>query len=206
MRRFVPIPLLVLLLAACGGGATSPSASASLPPPGEPTSSAAPPESGGASASEAPVPSEDLGEFTCDFPIVEDATTPRANITDVRVGEHAGYDRVVFEFEQGLPEMTLDPASPPFIQDGSGLPVDVDGSSFLRLTLRGGTKQTEAGTSSYDGPTNFDPAMSTLVDLVEGGDFEAQSTWYLGLSRGACARVIQLDDENGARLVIDIEH
>ena len=74
------------------------------------------------------------------------------------------------------------------------MPITVDGPSFLRLTMRGGTKQTDSGTSSYDGPTNFDPAFSTLVDLVEGGDFEAQSTWYFGLSTDACARVIQLDD------------
>ena len=67
------------------------------------------------------------------------------------------------------------------------MPLDVSGSSFLRLTMRGGTKQTEDGTSSYDGPTDFDPGFPALVDLVEGGDFEAQSTWYLGLSaRPAC--------------------
>lgn len=206
MRRLFPVPLLVLILTACGGGGSSPSASASVPTSSPPSASGTPSGSAGPSTSEAPIPSEDLGEFSCDFPIVQDATVPRANITDVRVGEHADYDRVVFEFEQGLPEITLDRASPPFTQDASGMPITVDGTSFLRLTMRGGTKQTDSGTSSYDGPTNFDPAFSTLVDLVEGGDFEAQSTWYFGLSTDACARVIQLDDENGARLVIDLEH
>ena len=62
------------------------------------------------------------------------------------------------------------------------------------------------GTSSYDGPTDFDPGFATLVDLVEGGDFEAQSTWYLGLSREACVRVIRLTDDGAPRLVIDVEH
>jgi hypothetical protein len=208
MRRLFPIPLVVLLLTACGGGGSSPSASSSGPPSSQPSQSAAPSTSGAppASVSEAPIPSDDLGEFSCEYPIVEDATVARANITDVRVGEHADYDRVVFEFEQGLPEITLDRASPPFTQDASGMPINVDGTSFLRLTMRGGTKQTESGTSSYDGPTNFDPAMSTLVDLVEGGDFEGQSTWYLGLSTDACARVIRLEDDNGNRLVIDLQH
>lgn len=44
------------------------------------------------------------------------------------------------------------------------------------------------------------------MDLVEGGDFEAQSTWYLGLANEACARVIQLTEDGAPRLVIDVEH
>ena len=138
--------------------------------------------------------------------MVEPATVSRALITDVRVGTHAGYDRVVFEFSDGLPEITLDPATPPFSHDASGLPIDVNGSSFLRLTMRGGTKQTLEGTSSYGGPTDFDPGFATLVDLIEGGDFEAQSTWYMGLTREACVRIILLTDDAAPRLVIDVEH
>jgi hypothetical protein len=151
-----------------------------------------------------PVPSDDLEAFTCDLPIVEDGTAAVANIVDVRVGTHDGYDRVVFEFEQGTPELTLDRAEPPFTQDGSGLPIDVDGSSFLGLVMRGGTKQTDAGTSSYDGSTDIAPGFATLAHLIEGGDFERQSTWYLGLTGEACVRVLLLDGP--PRLVIDIEH
>ncbi len=157
-----------------------------------------------AGATTEPVPSEDLGPFSCDLPVVEHPTVAIANILDVRVGEHPGYDRVVFEFQQGTPELTLDRANPPFARDGSGLPLAVEGESFLRLTMRGGSKQTDAGTSSYDGPTEFDPGFSTLVELVEGGDFERQSTWYLGLASEACVRVLLLDDP--PRVVIDVEH
>ncbi len=146
-----------------------------------------------------------LGPFSCDLPVVEDATVGRAQIVDVRVGTHAGYDRVVFEFADGLPEISLDRATPPFTEDASGLPIDVEGTSFLRLTMRGGTKQTEDGTSSYDGPTDFDPAFPMLVDLTEGGDFEAQSTWYLGLNGEACVRVTLLTEDGPPRLVIDVE-
>jgi len=187
--------LAIALLAGCAEPTTSASPSSDTPA-SVPASSA---------PSVEPVPSEELGEFSCELPTVEGATTPRANITDVRVGTHANYDRVVFEFEQGLPEITLDRASPPFTQDASGLPIEVEGTSFLRLTMRGGTKQTEEGTSSYDGPTDFDPGFATLVDLIEGGDFEAQSTWYLGLGAEACVRVILLTDDGAPRLVIDVE-
>ncbi|MDQ4034924.1 MAG: hypothetical protein M3153_03255 [Chloroflexota bacterium] len=180
---------------------STPSASASVPASEAQSTSATP------AASVEPIPSADLGSFSCDLPIVENATVPLANITDVRIGSHADYDRVVFEFADGLPEVTLDRASPPFFQDASGMPIEVSGSSFLRFTMRGGTKQTVHHTSSYDGPTDFDPGFGTLVDLVEGGDFEAQSTWYLGLTNEACVRVMQLVGEGGSpRLVIDVEH
>ena len=72
--------------------------------------------------------------------------------------------------------------------------------------MRGGTKQTVEGTSSYAGPIDFDPAFPSLVDLVEGGDFEAQSTWYLGLAGEPCPRVMLLSDDGPPRLVIDVEH
>jgi len=204
---------LVSFLAGCGGAASStPAGTTEAPstmPSVEPTSQAqsATPDELTPPASVEPIPSAGLGAFTCELPIVDPATVPIANIVDVRVGTHADYDRVVFEFEQGLPEFTLAEATPPFSQDGSGAPVAVEGESFLSLTMRGGSKQTDAGTSSYDGPTDFDPGFATLVDLVEGGDFERQSTWYLGLSTDACVRVMQLVGEGGApRLVIDVEH
>ncbi len=184
------LALAVALLAAC---AAPPAPSSTARSEADPT------------ASLEAVPSDALGELTCDLPIVESASVPAvANITDVRSGEHAGYDRVVFEFAEGLPEITLDRATPPFTHDASGMPIQVDGSSFLRLTMRGGTKQMSDGTSSYDGSTDMHPGFETLVHLVEGGDFEAQSTWYLGLSAEACVRVVQLTDDGPPRLVIDL--
>ena len=54
------------------------------------------------------------------------------------------------------------------------------------------------------GATDISAAFPTLVHLIEGGDFERQSTWYLGLSGEACVRVLLLDAP--PRLVIDVEH
>ena len=200
------------LLVGCIGGTTSSPSAPSAPDNG--SASVAPSASvdasasvtASASANPEPIPSDELGAFSCELPVVDDATVARALIADVRVGAHADYDRVVFEFENGLPEFTLDRATPPFSHDASGMPVEVEGSSFLRLTMRGGTKQTEDNTSSYDGPIEFHPGFSTLIDLVEGGDFEAQSTWYLGMASDACVRVIRLTDDGAPRLVIDVEH
>ena len=198
-HSLVAIVLAGLVVAACSSPSSTPSADGS--------SSAAPTTSPAASggATEEPIPTDELGDFTCDLPLHEDATVAHANITDVRTGTHDGYDRVVFEFADGLPEASLERAEPPFTQDASGLPIEVQGESFLRLILRGGTKQTLEGTTSYDGPTEFETGYPALVHLIEGGDFEAQSTWYFGLAAESCVRVLTLTDDGTARLVIDIE-
>ena len=218
-RRLAFIPTLVVVLAGCAAPAANtpsasempsidgPSASASASPSPS-AASESPSASASASSSAEPMPSEDLGAFSCDLPVVNAATVwPPANIADVRVGTHDGYDRAVWEFVQGLPEYQLERVTPPFLHDPTGEPVEVAGTSFLRLIMRGGTRETIDHTSSWDGPRAFHPDFATLVDLVEGGDFEAQSTWYLGLSSEACVRVMQLVGEGGApRLVIDVEH
>ena len=208
VHRSLAVGFLALLLSGCFGSAASPSA-------GEPSSAPVTPSAGGSmsavptasqSATTEPIPSEDLGPFTCDLPIHVDATVALANLTATRIGEHDEYDRVVFEFEQGIPEVSIERAEPPFTEDASGKPLEVDGSSFLRITMRGGTAQMEDGSSSYDGPSAYDPEFETLTALVRGGDFEAQSTWYVGMTNEACIRIGVLTDEGAPRLVIDLEH
>ena len=208
LHRFAAPAMIALLLAGCFGAdptATPDAAESSAPAAASAGPSSAPPAATSPETAE-PVPSEDLEPLTCDLPIHVDATTARANIVDVRVGTHDDYDRLVFEFTDGLPEMTLDRVEPPFRADGSGMPIVVEGESFLRVIMRNGTKQMEDGSSSYDGSTDFTPGFPTLVHAIEGGDFEAQSTWYLGLSSEACVRVIELTDGGAPRLVIDVEH
>jgi len=204
IRRSLPALIAgLLVLAACEPTATAPASATATS--SEVPASAGESEGGSPVASIDPAPSEDAKPFSCDLPVVKPASEPpNINITDVRVGGHDDFDRVVFEFDSGTPEFTVDHATPPFTQDPSGNPLAVEGEAFLQLVMRGGTKQTDAGTSSYDGPTNFDPSLPRLVDLVESGDFEAQSTWYLGLTGEACTRVFTLTDPD--RIVIDVEH
>lgn len=205
--RLTAIIAALVLLAGCMGAdpsASQPFSQESPTPAAPSTAASAPPASAAPVPTTEPVPSAALEAFTCDLPIIEDGTVAVANIVDVRVGTHDGYDRVVFELDQGTPELTLGRAEPPFTADGSGLPIEVDGDSVLGLVMRGGTKQTDAGTSSYDGPTDISPGFPALVHLIEAGDFERQSTWYLGLTGEACVRVLLL--EAPPRLVIDVEH
>jgi hypothetical protein len=197
-----------VLLAACGVGSTVSSAGSPVAASASPVESPSPSEASvEPSASGTPLPTvEPSGEtgFACDLPVHGSGTVARANITDVRVGTHDGYDRIVFQFRGGIPEFDIKNATPPFTADPSDQPLTVNGSSFLSITLHGGTKQTESGASSYNGPRNFALDFPTLVHLVEGGDFEAVSTWYAGLSHAACVRVSTLTSPD--RLVIDVQH
>lgn len=194
--------LIALILVSACQAAASPSGAGSASPSGSATASAAPASD---LPTTEPIPSADLGEFTCELPITGPATHPEtANYTDVRVGSHDGYDRVVIEFANGVPEMSLSRAEPPYLQDASGLPLDVQGNSGLKLVMRNATALTASGEISYDGPQDFDPGFPQLVDVMAGGDFEAMTTWYIGLNDEACVRVIVLSDPD--RLVIDVEH
>jgi len=181
-----------------GVASTEPTASAT-PTAAEPTVSLTASPSESASAE----PSADLPGFACSPSTGLAATTPRATITDVRIGTHDGYDRVVFEFDSGIPTVTVAAALPPFYEDASGLPVVVIGTAFLRVTMTGASAATPDGVVAYDGPYSFTPGFPRLAHLVQAGDFEAVSTWYIGLNGGACLRVLTLD--NPSRLVIDVE-
>jgi hypothetical protein len=197
---------LSLLLGACAGGGEVPTASATAQPtspvPGtaDPTMSvpSMPPDKEGPN---------DLAGFDCTdnlrFQRAGSDIAAAVNLADVRIGAHEGFDRIVFETNRAS-AYDIQRALPPFFQDGSGRELNVAGDSFFRITLTGTTKQLGDGSSSYTGPTSFTPAgMSSVTSLVEGGDFESVSTWYVGVhGLGACMRVTTLDGPS--RLVIDI--
>lgn len=197
-----------ITLAGCSAGSsasesTSPSSSAAGS--GEPSVAASVGGSVAPSASAtSEEPTESLPPFACTPSVTIAKTTDRAQITDIRVGTHDGYDRVVFEFASGIPDAVIEAVLPPFYADASGLEIEVAGTAFLKLTMHGASKISPDGGVTYGGSTNFEPGFDQLVQLVEGGDFEAVSTWYLGLDPGGCIRVLTLADPS--RIVIDIEH
>lgn len=185
MRRasslaLILIPLLVACAGQGAGSGSDPTTATATPAPSLPSVPAATDSSSAAPTSTVDsVPSVDLGAFTCDMPVDDGGSVGVANIVDVRVGAHDGYDRVVFEFEQGTPDLTLDRATPPFTADGSGLPIEVSGDSFLSLTMRGGSKQTDEGTSSYDGRPSSNRAStpSKPSSRAETSSARAPGTW-----------------------------
>lgn len=209
-RRSVGALALILSTVLAGCATSTPSPSASSAASSRPSASveASAPASTEPSATATALASEEPAEsslpFACVPSVTIAATTNRAQITDVRVGTHDDYDRVTFEFAAGIPQTVVKGVLGPFYADPSGLPLDVAGTAFLEVSMNGGTKVTPAGGVTYAGPTDFEPGFDQLIQLVQGGDFEALSTWYLGLDGGGCYRVFTL--ASPSRLVIDIEH
>jgi hypothetical protein len=197
----------LLVLAACAPSASSPAPSASEPSP-SPTATTAEPSSAPTATqidSETPPPGAEV--YFCNQAFDGAGSIDIAHLIDIRASTHPGYDRIVFEFdEDGTPAYRLEPASPPFVQDPSGLPLTVNGSDFLLIALHGGTKVADDGSLTYTGPTEFEPDFPQLAHLVERGDFEAVSSWYIGMadSPNGCFRAFELSDPS--RIVIDLEH
>ncbi|MEK6190767.1 MAG: hypothetical protein AABM41_00420 [Chloroflexota bacterium] len=208
----VVLAVIVGLQLGAGGplvGGPGPSASASAPASVDPSASGEPSAQPSPSVEPSAEPSTGVEPpFTCDLPITLDAVGSDFHplITqDIRVGTHDGYDRIVFEYDGGTPNLELDLAQPPYVQNPSGLPIEVNGSVVYRITLGGATKyDTETGEQPYQGPTNFEPGYAQIVQFVEYGDFEATHNWFLGVNSGDCLRAFTLLDPS--RLVIDIQH
>ncbi|MEX0629382.1 MAG: hypothetical protein WEE67_02985 [Chloroflexota bacterium] len=196
----------LLVLTACVPSASSPVPGASGSPPSASVAASGEPSAlGSAEATDSETPSGGLPDFVCDLPIIGAASIGLAHLADVRVGTHAGYDRIVFEFmEDGTPEFRIEAADPPFSMDPSGMPMAVNGSAFLQIILNGGTKVGDDGSPTYTGPTEFGPGFDQLVDLIERGDFEAINNWYVGMAGEGCLRAFVLSDPS--RIVIDLEH
>lgn len=196
--RSLPGPTSVGPGASLGAVATSaPSATAAAAATSAP--SATLPTSIPASPTAEPSPSEILNCSGSE--VVQATTTTVAQITDVRIGMHPGYDRIVFEFAGSyLPQLTIAVAQPPFVQDASGKPVTVPGNSFLSLKF-----YDASGYPTYTGPSSFTPKYPSLVSLVNTGDYEGYVTWIAGLHGGeaSCFSVSTLTGPT--RIVIDIQ-
>jgi hypothetical protein len=220
MIRLIPIAIALALAVGCGsdGGAQE-----AGPVPGSPQTTASSQTSGSATAtieetSTVPIETNESPETTAPVPVTCAPQTGGQdgvymNLTDVRVGAHDGFDRVVFEFEEpdpnpagngGIPHFQIKTAKPPFTEDPSDLPIDVEGDAFARIVFQGASGYDFDGNATYDGPRRLTPGFGTLAQVVEGGDFEATMTWILGLSRPTCWRITELHSPE--RLVIDFHH
>lgn len=128
----------------------------------------------------------------------------------VALARHESFDRVVFQFENGLPGYRVAYAEPPLNEDGSGDPVRIAGSAFLvvRMELASGFDlETDEGRLVYTGQRRLAGSAagtSTVREVVRTGDFEAVLTWAVGLDDRVDFRVLRLDGP--PRLVIDLRN
>lgn len=137
--------------------------------------------------------------------VVAPSTTDATALLDrVAVGQHEGYDRVVFQFrDQGLPGYRVEYVSPPLKEDGSGDPVHVAGNAFVVVRMEpasGFDLNTGEGELVYKGPKRL-PGASVVKEVVRTGDFEAVLSWAVGLESKVPFRVTTATAPS--RLIVD---
>ena len=144
--------------------------------------------------------SEQSGGSSNCYPLADGATTPRLSpaievretmyLTDVNVFTTLDcFDQVQFAFREAAPgpgyHISYQPAETAKKQDGSGNPVEIDGSAFLvvRLTPAMGAEIVgEEVVPTYTGPRRIAGDGASFVrEVVKTGDFEATVTWVIGL-------------------------
>jgi hypothetical protein len=130
-----------------------------------------------------------------------------AHVTDVRY-KADGCPRIVFEFRDQEAGYTVEYASPPFSECGSGEAISTstwDATAYLVVRLepaRSADLDRENAPPTYDGPRDFSVRGDVLKHLKVICDFEAVFTWLVALDKRHELSVVTMDDPS--RIVIDI--
>ena len=128
---------------------------------------------------------------------------PGPYLTDVRVGDHSGFVRIVFDLSgDGTPIYTVGYQDPPFLET-SGDEVDVDGTAFIHVTISPAlTHDIDTFDPVYEGDDEIRPGFDPVVELQLLGDFEAYLEWVIGLDGEHPFTVEVFQDP--LRVIIDI--
>lgn len=125
---------------------------------------------------------------------------PEFVVTDVRVGTHEGYDRIVFELTgSGTPGWFAKYTDTP-AQQGSGHELSYDGVIALDFRLEGILLPFELGVDVE--PITADGA-GAITKVVSYGSFEAQEQFVIGMKEKLPYSIQVL--ENPTRVVIDFQ-
>jgi hypothetical protein len=195
-RWLGPLSLVGLLIAACGpssAGGPSPRPSASGQPLPSPVETPTP--SHPSTQSPSPSASPTLPAWCGPM---EGGSEGRATVTDLRVGSHPGYDRLVVQFDRAVPHyaLTLNPTAIRFTGSASGLPIQLRGDYGLRLQLNNIDIP-----NRYPHGTDLVLGSSTLLEVRLIGDYEGTVDVAVGVAREVCPTITLLDAP--PRLVLD---
>lgn len=212
-RLLAAVPLSALvLLAGCGeaadpGDTAEAGSSTSTTTTAAGTTTSAAPEGSdpdgsdpeGTGGGEAPPFPADTSADTGDPTAGEGPTV----VTALRVGDQDGFDRVVFEVSgSAVPGWDVAYVDAP-TAEGSGEPLDVPGTAFLRVTLTGVTNPYEApGVTEVPRGLAAGPGAGAVQGVFYDSTVEGQALAYLGVSAEQPFRVYAL--EGPARLVVDV--
>jgi hypothetical protein len=167
----------------------------------EPTTAPTAVSSSSPAASEAP----EQAPFEANTrPDTEDPVGNGLTVTDVEVGRHPGYDRVVFTLDgdgEGEPGWRVEYTDAPTRQ-GSGDPFTPAGDAFLSVLIRGVGYPFDTGIEEYSSIPGGSAEVVREVQLQ--GVYEGQYDGAVGLTGERPFRVFRLEDP--PRVVIDVAH
>jgi hypothetical protein len=151
----------------------------------------------------APATTTTFGGATATVGLDTVAGSPGPQLTDLRVGDHPGYVRVVFDLSgDGTPLYTVGYETPPF-SGASGEPTPVDGTAFLVVRLFPALRyDIDTMVPTYTGELVIEPGFDPISQVVFIDDFEAMMVWVIGLTSEQPFTVDVLQEP--LRLVIDI--
>jgi hypothetical protein len=170
-------------------------------------------DDGGAAASTTTAEDAESGadgsSTTPPFPADTSADTGEASadalvtVTDIRIGRHDGFDRVVLDVEgtgtPGWDVRYVDQAS----SQGSGDPVEVAGEAVLQVTVTGAGYPFDTGVDEYaqSGPLSA-AGTEVVTEVVFDATYEGTTVAFIGTAAEAPFRVQLL--ENPTRVVVDV--
>ncbi|WP_394616245.1 hypothetical protein JNUCC0626_42300 [Lentzea sp. JNUCC 0626] len=120
-------------------------------------------------------------------------------LTAIRTGQHATFDRVVFEFNGARPTVTHGRTSQ-LVHCASGKDIEANGDEFVEITMQ------PANAHNYTGARRFDtPGLKKVRSVSNTCDFEAHLSFGIGyVGTGRAYTVSFLD--NPSRVVIDFNN
>lgn len=193
--------------ASAGASAAAPdsalSATASVGPPAPATSPGAATRPGAApqaAASPTAQPAQDTAAWTAGI-TAQVHEGAQATLAAVRTGEHAEFDRVVFEFSDRLPSYQLEYVDSPVHACGSGHVVPLPGDAWLRVRFTDARAHDDRGQPTVR-TRRLEPKLDYLLELRSTCDFEGEVTWVLALAHPNRYRTLELSGP--ARLVVDV--
>jgi hypothetical protein len=125
----------------------------------------------------------------------------QAQVSQLRVGCHATFDRFVVRARFGTPRYDVRYVKR-IVEDASGKTVHLLGKKRIRIVLRNSRGHTQGGKPLLTHVTT--PLCPNLRQVKVAGDFEGVVTFGLGLRHKTGFRVFRLTGPK--RLVVDIAH
>lgn len=123
-------------------------------------------------------------------------------LVDLRIAQHGGYERMVFQFKERVPGYRVEYIDKPVRNCGEGRVIAVAGESWLEVNLYPTNAHTEEGQPTLP-MRERQLGLDVMIEAKQTCDFEAVVTWVLGLSHPNAYRVLELQDP--PRLVVDVK-